>query len=306
MALTYDQISGITEKYYIPKLEDNIFDSHPYLSRVKKRSLVMIDGGTSIMQPLEYAQNGAGGWYEGADTLDTSDTEVITSAEYSWKQIYQNISIKRSDELKNSGDAAKLNFVKSKMKNAERSMIDDLATGIYSDGTTAKSIVGLRVFCATSNTVGGISQTDNSWWQSNVDSSTTTLTMSALQTQYNAAVVDNMVPTVALTGRTIFNTYYSLLQPQQRFTDSETAKGGFSSLMFNGIPVLADSHAPANHWFFVNEDVVKMYAHRDEFMRFEPFIKPVDQNVRVAKIYSMLAFCSGNNRLLACLSGITA
>lgn len=306
MALTYDQISAITEKYYVPKLEDNIFDSNPYMRRIKQRSLVKIDGGTQVMVPLEYAVNGAGGWYSGADTLDTSDTEVITAADYSLKQIYENISIKRSDELKNSGDAAKLNFVKSKLKNAEKSMIDRIGTGLYSDGSTAKSIVGLRDFCATDQTVGGIDQSSYSWWQSNVDSSTTVTSMSALQSQWNAAVVDNMAPTVALTTRAIFNYYYALLQPQQRFTDSDSAKGGFSSLMFNGIPVLADSHCPASHFFFVNEDVVKMYVHKDEWMRFVPFSEPLDQNVRLAKIYSMLAFTSGNNRLLACLSALTS
>tara|TARA_R110000796_G_scaffold187266_1_gene304171 strand:- start:3169 stop:4089 length:921 start_codon:yes stop_codon:yes gene_type:complete len=306
MALDFDQISAITSKYYVPKLEDNIFDSNPYLKRIKSRSMPKIDGGTSIMVPLEYAVNGAGGWYTGADTLDTSDTEVITAANYQWKQIYENISIKRSDELQNSGDSAKLNFVKSKMKNAEKSMLDKIGTGVYSAGTDSKSIVGLRVFCGTTNTVGGISQSSFSWWASNVDSTTTVMSMSALQTQYNAAVVDNMAPTAGLTNRTIFNLYYSLLQPQQRFTDSETAKGGFSSLMFNGIPVLADSHCPANHFFFINEDVVKLYVHRDEDMRFEPFQKPLDQNVRVAKIYGMMGFTSGNNRLLSCLSGITS
>lgn len=306
MALTYDQVNSITEKYYVPRLEDNIFDSNPYLRRIKARSMVKIDGGTSIMVPLEYAVNGAGGWYAGADTLDTSDTEVITSAEYSWKQIYENISIRRSDELKNSGDAAKLNMVKSKLKNAEKSMLDRIGTGLYSDGTDAKSIVGLRDFCATDQTVGGISQSSYSWWQSNVDSTTTVTSMSALQTQYNAATVDNMAPTLALCGRAVFNYYYALLQPQQRFTDSDTARGGFSSLMFNGIPVIADSHCPANHFFFVNEDVVKLYVHKDEDMRFVPFQEPLDQNVKVAKIYGMMAFTSGNNRLLAVLSGLTS
>jgi hypothetical protein len=290
----------------VPKLEDNIFDSNPYLRRIKERSMVKIDGGTQILVPLEYAINGAGGWYSGADTLDTSDTDVITSADYSWKQIYENISIKRSDELKNSGDAAKLNFVKSKMKNAEKSMLDRIGTGLYSDGSDAKSIVGLRDFCATDQTVGGISQSTYSWWQSNVDSTTTVTSMSALQAVYNDATVDNMAPTVALCPRAVFNYYYSLLQPQQRFTDSDTAKGGFSSLMFNGIPVIADSHAPANHFFFINEDVVKLYVHRDEDMRFEPFQKPLDQNVMVAKIYSMMAFTSGNNRLLGALTGLTS
>ncbi len=306
MALTYDQISAITEKYYVPKLADNIFDSNPYLKRIKEKSMVLIDGGTSVMVPLEYAQDGAAGWFSGADTLDTTDSDVISAAEYAWKQIYANISIKRSDELKNSGDAAKLNFVKSKLKNAEKTMLDQIGTGLYSAGTNSKSIVGLRVFVGTSNTVGGISQTSYSWWRGNVDSTTTVLSMAALQTQYNAATVDNQAPTVALCTRSVFNYYYALLQPQQRFADTDTAKGGFSSLMFNGIPVIADSHCPASSLYFVNEDVVKLYIHRDENMRFDPFIKRDDQAVQTAKIFSMMALTSSNNRLLAGLTAIAA
>lgn len=306
MPLTWDQVSGISEKYFVPKLQDNIFDSNPYFRRIKEKSLDIIDGGTSIMQPLEYAINGAGGWYSGSDTLDTSDTQIITAAEYSWKQHYENISILRIEELKNAGDAGKISLVKAKMKNAEKSTMDRLGTGVYSAGTDAKSIVGLRVFTGVSNTVGGISQTDYSWWQSNRDSTTTILTMSALQTQHTEATVDDMKPTVALTTRTLFNSYYALLQPQQRFTDEGTAKGGFSSLLFNGIPVIPDSHCPASHFFFINEDVVRLKVHKDENFRYAKFVEPSDQNVRIGKIYFAGAFVSGNNRLLAAFTALTA
>jgi len=181
MSLTWDNVSAITEKYFVPKLADNIFDSNPYLKRIKDKSLVQIDGGDSIMVPLEYAQNSAGGWYSGADTLDISDTQVLTAAQYSWKQSYDNITVLRSEELRNAGDAGKLKLVQAKMKNAEKTGLDRIGTGLYSNGATAKSIVGLRVFVATSGTVGGISMSDNSFWQSNVDSTTTTLSMYAMQ-----------------------------------------------------------------------------------------------------------------------------
>src|SRR5689334_22790395 len=105
MALSYDQISAITEKKFVPKLVDNIFDTDALLARLKKSSTMKIDGGERIMQPLNYAQNTAGGWYSGAQTLDTTDNDVITAAEYTWKQLYQNISISGLDEMKNSGDA---------------------------------------------------------------------------------------------------------------------------------------------------------------------------------------------------------
>ena len=62
MALSYDQISAITQVKIMPKLVDNIFKQIPLLSRMKKKE-TPIDGGTIVQVPLEYAQNGAGGAY---------------------------------------------------------------------------------------------------------------------------------------------------------------------------------------------------------------------------------------------------
>ena len=306
MALTWDQISGITEKKFIKKLHDNIFDSNPLLKRLKQKSYEKLDGGTSIMVPLNYATTTASGWYTGADTLSTSDNENITAAEYSWKQIYANISITRLDELKNSGDAQKIALVKSKIQIAEKTIMDTMGTAVYNAGTTNNALVGLRAIVGTASTVGGISQTDYTWWAGQVDSSSTTLSISALQTQFNAASVDNDLPTVAMATRANYNRYYALLQPQQRFMDSESAKGGFSSLMFNGIPLLADSKCPANHVFFLNENYLHLFVHKDEDMRFEPFQKPLAQNLKTAKVFWMGALGSSNNRLHAKLSALTA
>lgn len=306
MALSYDQISAITQKKFIPKLYDNIFDVSPLLQRLKKKSYEKIDGGTEIVVPLGYAMTTSSDWYTGAETLDTTDNDVMTAAVYQWKQIYANISINRLDELKNSGDSQILNFVKQKTQIAEKTIQDKFGTGIYSAGTNPKSILGLQMFVATSQTVGGISQTTYSWWASQLDSSTTTNTIAAMQSRFNAASLNNETPTVVSTTKSVYNSYYALLQPQQRFTDSETAKGGFSSLMFNGIPVVSDSYCPSGDMYFLNEKYLHMFVHKDEDMRFEPFQKPINQNVKVAKIYWAGAFASSNNRLHAGMTSLTA
>ncbi len=307
MALTYDQISAITEKKFIPKLVDNIFDSDPLLQRLKKKSYQKLDGGTSIIVPLNYAQTTASDWYSGADTLSTTDNDQITAAEYAWKQIYANISISRRDELVNSGDAQMVNFVKSKTQIAEKTLIDKLGDGLYSDGTTAKSIVGLASQVDSGNTVGGIAQGTYSWWQSQENSTDTVLTMAVLQTMYNTLTKNNESPTVIMATRTNYNRYYALLQPQQRFMDSESAKGGFQSLMFNGTPFIAGSKVPSGSpIFMLNEAYLHLFAHKDEDMRFEPFQKPVNQNVKVAKIYWMGALGMSNARMQGKFTAIAA
>jgi len=306
MPLNYDQLSAITQKKFVAKLYDNVFDSNPILQRLKQKSYEKLDGGERIVVPLNYAQVSASGWYSGADTLSTTDNDVMTAAEYTWKQLYANISITGADERKNSGAAQILALTKNKVKIAEKTMLDKLGTGIYSNGSDTKSIVGLRDIVAVDQTVGGISQSTYSWWQAQVDSTTTVLSLPALQARDNAATVNNDKPTVGVTTRTLYNSFWALLQPQQRFMDASTAKAGFENLMFNGKPVMADSYCPASHFFLLNENYLHLFVHKDADMKFEPFQKPVNQDVKVAKILWMGAFGSSNNRLHAALTACTS
>jgi hypothetical protein len=303
MALTYDQINAITEKKFIPKMVDNIFKSTPLMARLEKK-IKKLDGGTKVLQPLNYAQASSGGWYSGADTLNNADNEVITSAEFDWAQIYQSISITRRDELKNSGDAAKINFVKSKVQIAEKSIKDTVAAAIYNAGSDAKAILGLRTFVDTDATYGGISQVNYSWWQSNVDSTSTTLTIPTLQSSWGSASINGESPSVITATQANYDRFYGLLQPQQRFTDESTAKAGFTSLMFNGVPFIADSKCPTGHVFMLNESYLELYVHKDENFRFEAFASPLNQNVKVAHIFAMMVLASSNNRMHAGLTAI--
>lgn len=301
---SYDQITAITEKYFVPKLQDNIFKSIPLLSRMEKK-VQKIDGGTQVLVPLNYAQATAVGWYLGADTLDNTDSDQITSASFDWKQIYASIPITRLDELKNSGKAQQVDFVKSKTQIAEKSLKDTVAVGLWNAGTTTNAILGLRSFLSASNTYGGISQTTYSFWQSNIDSTTTTTGINALETQWATASLNGDTPSVILSGAARYTNYYNLLQPQQRFMDPK-ASGGFTSLMFNGVPWLMDSKAPSTHVVMLNEEYLHLFGHKDEWFRFDAFQKPINQNVRVAHIFAMMVFASSNNRMHAALTALTA
>ena len=302
---SYDQITAITEKFYVPKLEDAIFKAVPLLQRMQKQK-ELVDGGTQVLVPLNYAQASNVGWYSGADSLDNTDNDSITSASFDWKQIYAAITISKLDELKNSGQAAKLNFVKSKMQIAEKSMKDQVAVGLWNAGTTTNAILGLRSFLSTSTTYGGISQTSYSWWAANIDASTTTNSIAKMEELHASIALNGESPTVVLGGSGRFTSYYNLLQPQQRFMDSGSAKGGFQSLMFNGVPFLMDSKAPSTHLEMLNEGYLKLLIHKDENFKLDPFAKPVSQNVRIAHIFATMVFASSNNRMHGALTALTA
>ena len=307
MTLSVDQLSAITEKFYLKKLYDNIFDSNPLLKKLQSSgSYKSTSGGTQINVPLNYATTSASGWYQGAQTLSTTDNDNITAALYDWRSLYANVSITEEDELKNSGDAAQLNLLKSKMQIAEKTLKDLLGTGLFSDGTDTKSIVGLRDIVAADQTVGGISQTTNSWWQAQVDSTSTVTTISAMNAVFQDCTVDSEAPNYCTTTRALYNSFYALLQPQQRFMSDEMAKGGFQSLMFNGTSMVHDSHCPASHMFFLNLDNLCLFYHPKRNMEFEKFQKPIDQQVKVSRILWMGALGSSNNRLHGALTALTS
>lgn len=307
MPLSYDQISAVTQKHYIPRLTDNIFDSDPLWSRAKEKGwYTAVDGGTEIVQPLMYATTTAAGPYAPTDTLDTTDNDQFTAASYSWRYYYANITVTRADELKNSGDAQILNFVKQKTQAAEMTLKDSLQDGLYSAGTDATAIGGLRLCIDAGNTVGGIAQGSYSWWQAGEDSSTVTASLSAFQTAFNLRSINGKTPTVAVGTRTVYNLFYNLLTPQQRFVDAKTANAGFQSIMINGIPLIASAKCPSSHLFLLNEEFMHLYYHPKEQFRFEPFAKPINQALQCAKVFFAGNFGISNARMHHKFSALAA
>jgi hypothetical protein len=303
MALTYAEISAITEKHFRPKLVDNIFRSNVLFARMRDKQ-EKLDGGERLMLPVAYATTTAAGSYVGAATLSTTPNDQITSAEFFWKQYYANITITGLDELENSGDAAKVSFVKSKVQLAEKSMAYALGNDIYNLGTTTGALIGLRLAVSSSRTYGGIDSSSYSWWDAQVDSTTTVLTIAAMESLFGLCTIGNVTPTIIITTQTIWDYYFDLLQPQQRFMDSKTADAGWPNVTFRGKPVVVDNRCTASYLFMLNEDYLKLYTHAKRDFKLEPFIKPVNQDLACAKIYWAGILACDNPRLQGVMSAI--
>ena len=306
MALNYDEISAITEKFFAKKLTDNIFKSNPLMRRLIKSSQYKPwTGGTKIIEPVVYAVNGTAQWYTGAETLNVSDNPSITAAEFVPKQLQTSIVITRQDELTNNGPAQMVDFVRGKVQIAEKTLKDTLGTGLFSDGTTnTKSIIGLKGICSASSSYGGIDPASYSWWAAQVDSTTTSISIPAFQYLKGLATIDQDVPTLAVTTQTQWDVVFNNLQPQQRFASEDEAKAGFTSLMVCGIPLLVDSHVQSGYMYLVNEEYLNLYYASEENFRFEPFVKPVNQNVSYGHIFWMGGLTCSNRRMQSAFNAL--
>ena len=305
MALT-SEISSLTQRYLIPKLVDNIFESNALFMRAKKGNWYdAVDGGTKITQPLAYATTANAMRYSGNQTLTISDNAQITEAEWEWKEYCVSIPITRVDELKNSGKNAIISHIKSKVQLAEKSLKDLLGTDLFGDGTTPKSMQGIRLMTAATGTFGNVAKATYSWWSGQVDSTTTALTIASLQSVWGDCTIDNDKPTVCVGTQDEYDDLYANIQPQQRFADEETFKAGFTNFMYNGVPFIVDSHCPSGYLFALNEKYLSLCVHKDENFRFSPFIKALNQNNKVAQVFWTGAFTASNCRMQGVMNALT-
>lgn len=266
------------------KLADNVSKNNAILARLNKRGKVKpVSGGDVIVQELEYAENGTYKRYSGYDVLNISPSNVFSGASFNWKQVAVAVSISGLEQLQNSGPERMIDLLESRIGNAERTMENNIASDMYSDGTSdgGKQIGGLQLLVAdtaTSGTVGGIDRATYSFWQ-NVSKDATTdfgaaVTAANIQSYMNrvwlAVVRGTDRPDLIIADNTYFRAYWESLQSIQRITSTDDAMAGFSSLKFMDADVVFDGGyggaAPSNHMYFLNTDFIYFRPHKDRNM----------------------------------------
>jgi len=253
------------------KLADNMSDNVAILMRLKEKGRIRtVSGGASILQELEYADSTNTMWYQGYEQLAINPQELFTAAEFSWKQAACSVTISGLEMIQNAGPERQINLLRSRVGNAEKSMANLMATGMYSDGTATggKQIGGLQLLVAdtNTNTVGGISGQTYDWWRnvvfdvSSIGSSaaSTTTIQGYMNSTYTQLVRNNDSPDLILTDNIYYNLYLGSLQTIQRVTNDKMASAGFQSLKYMGADVVLDGgrggNCPASHMYFLNTD----------------------------------------------------
>lgn len=266
------------------KLADNMLDNNALLLRLKKRGKVMpVSGGRTIVQELEYADNQTYKRYSGYETLNISPSDVFTAAEFDYKQAAVAVSISGLEQLQNSGEEAIINLLASRIRNAEKTMMNGIAADIYSNGSAdgGKQIGGLQLLVSKtpgSGVVGGIDRATWAFWQNKATVSGTAASAANIQDRMNAMALSLVRGTdrtdLIVADGNYYNYYLSSLQAIQRITDPELAAAGFTSLKYFGHGGSADvvldggqgGNCPTNTMYFLNTDYIHFRPHANRNM----------------------------------------
>lgn len=295
-------ILSTTLKKYRKTLVDNIHTSNAVFAKLKDMGAMKEeDGGERLVQPLMYGKNSTAASYSGYEALDTTPQEGIDSAEFNWKQYSVSISISGKEERQNSGQSKIIDLLDAKTKQAEMSLKETMTSGLFSDGTgnSSKNLTGLEAMVSDSGTYGGINSTTYTWWKAGVESTSEALGLPKMRTAFNTASLGGKdTPDLIVTTQTLYEKYEAQLTSvsasnvagSMSFRSEGTKKlgdAGFQVLEFKGTPIVWDEYCPSGTMYFLNTRHMKLVAHKDANFDTGDFIKPENQDAKVAQVLWM-------------------
>jgi len=279
---TFTELVSTTIRNRRKEFADNVTNNNALLSRLEsKGNIKPTFGGTSIMEEVEWAENSTSGFYSGYELLDTSASDVLSSAEFDWKQAStQVVASGLETRVINKGKEKMIDLLDSRIKNAMHSMKNTISTSVYSDGTgsSGKEIGGLQLLVAedptASSSVGGINQNTYTFWRNQFDN--TTLSAANVEATMNSMWLNTVRGSdkvdLIVADQAAYNFYEGNLQQYQRFNDSDMAAKGFTSLKYKTADVIYDdmssSTASANRMWFLNTDYICLRVDPDS--NYEP------------------------------------
>ena len=262
---------------------DNVTKDLALLRRLEQRGNIKpADGGRTLVQELEYAENSTFQYYSGYEVLNVAPSEVFSAAEFNWKQAAVNVTWSGLEaDIQNAGREKVIDLLESRIANARRTMANNLSTGIFSagTGTSGKQVGGLQSLVAdapATGTVGGINRANFSFWRNQVyDFSDESVTASATTIQ---AAMRNLylnckrgsaaseAPDFVVAGTTYFEFFWNSLTTIQRITSDDEATAGFDSLKFRKADVFHDEDCAATRMYMLNTQYIFWRPHRNRNM----------------------------------------
>lgn len=282
---TMTEIVTTTLRNRTGKTADNVTKNNALLHRLQRKGKIKtVSGGRTIVQEIEYAENGTFKRYSGYETLNISPSDVFTAAEFNYAQAAVAVSISGLEELQNSAEEAIIDLLESRIENADRTLVNNIAVDAYSDGTAdgGRQIGGLQALISGTPSVGSVggidpSTTIGTFWRNikfgAVTDGSGAATSANIQSYMNRVAIQLVRGTDSADLIVADNNYYRLylesLQTIQRITSDEMTGAGFTSLQYFGAGKAADvvldggvgGGCPTNTMYFLNTNYIFFRPH---------------------------------------------
>jgi len=275
-----------------PVLRDQISNENALTAYLNMKSRVTLDGGTVIRRPLLTAFNDTVSSYSGYDLIDTTPQEGLGWVEFPWKQHAGSVVISGEEVKKNRGAAQLINLLQAKVDQLKLSIADDMNAMLWaaSAGNGGKDFLGIPLIVKSATAVGGVDPATYTWWKSPTSAAVDLTTFDGIQTLnnlYNTVRLARSKVDVEFTTQAVFEAYEALAVPNVRFQNLKAADLGFEAIAHKTAELIMDLDCPSASLYMLNSDRLEFVQHADSWVTPTDFVRPANQDAKVALILSM-------------------
>jgi len=306
-------ISTTQENRDIKELQNAVFSRLTLLDFLSKKGKVRRGGGgTSIIVPIRSSKNSTAGFYSNYQTIDVTPQDNETAAQFLYKQAAASISLSGKEErVQNKGKYEVINLVKTKIEDAEMTLRDTINTALFATTPGAADVGSLVTSIDETSTIGQINSTTYAFWQAKsvTGGSFSAQGLADMRSQWSTLEQRMPIspPELLLTTTAIRDFYEASLTPQQRFGASDnTGNGSFEKLKFKSAVVDVDSQCTSGVMYFLNSEAMELVIDPDTDFKMTDWVKPANQDARVAQYLVALELVVKNRRKLGKIISITA
>lgn len=302
----FTELVTTTLRNHRKEVVDNVSKHNAAYRMLAKGKRVRTEsGGLSIAVPLEYAANNTYQRYSGLDVLNVAQSDVLSAAEFQWRQIAIHVVASGYELRVNNGPERIASLAKARIRNAMNTFANNFSADMYSDGSLTNQVGGLQLLVsdAGTGTVGGIDTSTSlgAFFQNKVQSAAAPLQGGGAITPSSTTIESLMLPLYLETTRfndsvdTILssNDYYTFFEQSQtslkRYVDEDEVTAGFMAMKYKGAKVIFDGNSgmPASRMYFLNTKYLEVVAHTDANLTVVDEQRPYNQDGVVIPILWM-------------------
>lgn len=296
----YNELTAITFRGLRAELIDALSNRNALYGRLMKKGNTKTQTGHEIAIAIDYPGTNNTSRVSGMEPFSIAETDDFTNAEFPWRKVITAIALSGSKIRQNSGKAAVLDFVKSKVKHAMREITNTLSQDFYSNGVTfSNQIGGLQLLVASSaNTVGGISGSTYTWWMNAIQSAAAPLDGGAALTVgattfgrflsggFEAVKFGSEEPDLVVLAPDYWS-YFEQSQAALSRYSSQDALAGFTSIKYRKADVISDSTVSgisSSVGYGINTDFLQVVTLPGANLEMGPEVQSINQDGAVRTI----------------------
>lgn len=267
MALSVTEAQTVQSDYFDKvQPEQQVYEEDPFLNKLKRDNQIVWDGGNEYQWPIRYRKYSRANAVDpdAAKTFETKSTR--TGAKLARACYDIDSMITWAERMANTGKAKVVNLLADKNAEVMEDFMDRLATDLYTTNPNGLGFISLDVIVDSAATYAGIAVADAAAWAGIEDTTTTVPAFygaNSISYSLNLATLGKNMPNMFVTTRNLASALESLIEPQKRYQDIETASAGFKNVTFHGIPIMGNPFVPAGYFYGLNTKVFELLYHPD-------------------------------------------